>query len=112
LGLKGFVVIVVAKFQYSVECFLPSLPADNTCGCLLFLYVLSLLFLLLTLILYPVYSAIGGSKHPMPFTELENWNCAISYGVGSTSPLSPSFIFSLELARSTQVCFIIVHIFQ
>jgi len=41
----------------------------------------------------------------MPFTELENWNCAISYGVGSTSPLSPSFIFSLELARSTQVCF-------
>ncbi|RLN28000.1 uncharacterized protein C2845_PM05G28340 [Panicum miliaceum] len=44
----------------------------------------------------------GGSKHPMPFTELENWNCAISYGVGSTSPLSPSFIFSLELARSTQ----------
>jgi hypothetical protein len=41
----------------------------------------------------------------MPFTELENWNCAISYGVGSTSPLSPSFIFSLELARNTQVCF-------
>lgn len=39
----------------------------------------------------------------MPFTELENWNYAISYGVGSTSPLSPSFIFSLELARSTQL---------
>ncbi|TVU20197.1 hypothetical protein EJB05_36396 [Eragrostis curvula] len=45
----------------------------------------------------------GGSKHPMPFTDLENWNCAISYGVGSTSPLSPSFIFALELARNTQV---------
>jgi len=48
------------------------------------------------------YKPLSGSKHPMPFTELENWNCAISYGVGSTSPLSPSFIFSLELARSTQ----------
>ncbi|KAF8716125.1 hypothetical protein HU200_026397 [Digitaria exilis] len=45
----------------------------------------------------------SGTKHPMPFTDLENWNCAISYGAGSTSPLSPSFIFSLELARSTQV---------
>ncbi|TVU20210.1 hypothetical protein EJB05_36409 [Eragrostis curvula] len=45
----------------------------------------------------------GGSKHPMPFTDLENWNCAISYGVGSTSPLSPSFIFALELARNTQL---------
>ncbi|TKW25726.1 hypothetical protein SEVIR_3G137000v4 [Setaria viridis] len=49
------------------------------------------------------YKPISGSKNPMPFTELENWNCAISYGVGSTSPLSPSFIFSLELARSTQL---------
>jgi len=49
------------------------------------------------------YKPLSGSKHPMPFTELENWNCAISYGVGSTSPLSPSFIFSLELARSTQL---------
>ncbi|KAL6610723.1 hypothetical protein ACP70R_040692 [Stipagrostis hirtigluma subsp. patula] len=44
----------------------------------------------------------GGNKHPMPFTDPENWNCAISYSVGSTSPLSPSSIFTLELARSTQ----------
>uniref|UniRef100_A0A804QQH7 Uncharacterized protein n=1 Tax=Zea mays TaxID=4577 RepID=A0A804QQH7_MAIZE len=49
------------------------------------------------------YKPLSGSKYPMPFTELENWNYAISYGVGSTSPLSPSFIFSLELARSTQL---------
>uniref|UniRef100_A0A0A9B997 Uncharacterized protein n=1 Tax=Arundo donax TaxID=35708 RepID=A0A0A9B997_ARUDO len=49
------------------------------------------------------YKPLSGSKHPMPFTELENWNCAISYGVGLTSPLSPSFIFSLELARNTQL---------
>ncbi|CAL4895004.1 unnamed protein product [Urochloa decumbens] len=49
------------------------------------------------------YKPLSGSKHPMPFTELENWNCAISYGAGSTSPLSPSFIFSLELARNTQL---------
>jgi hypothetical protein len=75
-------------------CFEPSVFAANP-------YSLSYLF------------SIGGSKYPMPFTELENWNYAISYGVGSTSPLSPSFIFSLELARSTQVCFyIVLHIFQ
>ncbi|GJN15307.1 hypothetical protein PR202_gb02207 [Eleusine coracana subsp. coracana] len=45
----------------------------------------------------------GPSKQHMPFTDLENWNCAISYGVGSPSPLSPSFIFALELARNTQL---------
>uniref|UniRef100_R7W981 Uncharacterized protein n=1 Tax=Aegilops tauschii TaxID=37682 RepID=R7W981_AEGTA len=45
----------------------------------------------------------GGSKHPMPFTDLKNWNCAIGYGVGSSSPLSPSFNFALELVRSSQV---------
>ncbi|KAF8726782.1 hypothetical protein HU200_019257 [Digitaria exilis] len=49
------------------------------------------------------YKPLSGTKHPMPFTDLENWNCVISYGAGSTSPLSPSFIFSLELARSTQL---------
>ena len=45
----------------------------------------------------------GGSKHPMPFTDLKNWNCAIGYGVGSSSPLSPSFNFALELVRSSQL---------
>uniref|UniRef100_A0A8R7TQX1 Uncharacterized protein n=1 Tax=Triticum urartu TaxID=4572 RepID=A0A8R7TQX1_TRIUA len=52
------------------------------------------------------YKPIGGSKHPMPFTDLKNWNCAIGYGVGSSSPLSPSFNFALELVRSSQVCYI------
>ncbi|KAM3346392.1 hypothetical protein ACQJBY_020764 [Aegilops geniculata] len=49
------------------------------------------------------YKPLGGSKHPMPFTDLKNWNCAIGYGVGSTSPLSPSFTFALELVRSSQL---------
>ncbi|XP_047068308.1 uncharacterized protein LOC124676272 [Lolium rigidum] len=49
------------------------------------------------------YKPLGGSKHPMPFTDLKNWNCAISYGVGSTSPLSPSFTFALELVRRSQL---------
>uniref|UniRef100_A0A453DUM1 Uncharacterized protein n=1 Tax=Aegilops tauschii subsp. strangulata TaxID=200361 RepID=A0A453DUM1_AEGTS len=39
----------------------------------------------------------------MPFTDLKNWNCAIGYGVGSSSPLSPSFNFALELVRSSQL---------
>lgn len=49
------------------------------------------------------YKPLSGNKHHMPYMDSKNWNCAISYGVGSTSPLSPSFIFSLELARSTQL---------
>ncbi|KAL6848884.1 hypothetical protein ACP4OV_021467 [Aristida adscensionis] len=49
------------------------------------------------------YKPLSGNKHHMPFTDPENWNCAISYSVGSTSPLSPSSIFTLELARSTQL---------
>ncbi|KAM3346390.1 hypothetical protein ACQJBY_020762 [Aegilops geniculata] len=49
------------------------------------------------------YKPLGGSKHPVPFTDLKNWNCAIGYGVGSTSPLSPSFTFALELVRSSQL---------
>ncbi|TVU20209.1 hypothetical protein EJB05_36408 [Eragrostis curvula] len=49
------------------------------------------------------YKPLRGSKHPMPFSDPENWNCAVSYSVGSTSPLSPSSIFTLELARSTQL---------
>ncbi|MED6148697.1 hypothetical protein PIB30_055274 [Stylosanthes scabra] len=35
-------------------------------------------------------------------SNLMNWSCAMSYGVGSGSPLSPSFNFGLELAKSTQ----------
>ncbi|XP_010555965.1 PREDICTED: uncharacterized protein LOC104825337 isoform X2 [Tarenaya hassleriana] len=36
------------------------------------------------------------------YRELRNWSCAVGYGVGSRSPLSPSFNFGLELARSSQ----------
>ncbi|KAF7801511.1 plant/K24A2-2 protein [Senna tora] len=41
----------------------------------------------------------GDSK----LTNLMNWSCAIGYGVGSGSPLSPSFNFGLELVKSSQV---------
>lgn len=47
---------------------------------------------------------IVGSKSGQKFKNLENWSCAIGYGVGSGSPLSPSFNFGLELAKSSQVC--------
>ncbi|XP_027357883.1 uncharacterized protein LOC113867091 isoform X2 [Abrus precatorius] len=35
-------------------------------------------------------------------SNLMNWSCAMGYGVGSGSPLSPSFNFSLELVKSSQ----------
>lgn len=43
-----------------------------------------------------------GNKDASRLKNLENWSCAIGYGVGSTSPLSPSFNFGLELAKSSQ----------
>ncbi|CAL4895008.1 unnamed protein product [Urochloa decumbens] len=49
------------------------------------------------------YKPLSGNKNPMPFTDPENWNCAISYSVGSTSPLSPLSTFTLELARNRQL---------
>ncbi|OIW12400.1 hypothetical protein TanjilG_04149 [Lupinus angustifolius] len=36
-------------------------------------------------------------------SNLMNWSCAMGYGGGLGSPLSPSFNFSLELVRSSQV---------
>lgn len=41
----------------------------------------------------------------MKLKNLTNWSCAVGYGVGSGSPLSPSFNFGLELAKSSQVVF-------
>ncbi|KAJ3684979.1 hypothetical protein LUZ61_014143 [Rhynchospora tenuis] len=35
--------------------------------------------------------------------DMKNWSYAVGYGVGSTSPLCPSFNFALELARNTQL---------
>ncbi|XP_062151370.1 uncharacterized protein LOC133859841 [Alnus glutinosa] len=43
-----------------------------------------------------------GNKDGAKYKNLMNWSCAIGYGVGSGSPLSPSFNFGLELAKSSQ----------
>ncbi|KAI3970504.1 hypothetical protein MKX01_024151 [Papaver californicum] len=42
-------------------------------------------------------------KDGADYKDLKNWSCAIGYGLGSSSPLSPSFNFCLELARSSQL---------
>nr|GMC59367.1 Phosphoglucosamine mutase [Ipomoea batatas] len=42
------------------------------------------------------------SKDVPKYKNLKNWSCAIGYGVGSGSPLSPSFNFGLELSRNSQ----------
>ncbi|XP_044952541.1 uncharacterized protein LOC123402664 [Hordeum vulgare subsp. vulgare] len=49
------------------------------------------------------YKPLSGSNHPMPFTDVKNWNAAVSYGIGSTSPLDNSILFALELVRNTQL---------
>lgn len=48
------------------------------------------------------YEPHFGSKGGTRYNNRENWSCAIGYGLGSGSPLSPSFNFGLELARSSQ----------
>ncbi|KAE8800948.1 hypothetical protein D1007_23446 [Hordeum vulgare] len=55
------------------------------------------------------YKPLSGSNHPMPFTDVKNWNAAVSYGIGSTSPLDNSILFALELVRNTQVCCTFIH---
>ncbi|KAK1321804.1 hypothetical protein QJS10_CPA03g00401 [Acorus calamus] len=44
-----------------------------------------------------------GSKTDVDFINLDNWNLAIGYGLGSSSPLSPSFNVCLELAKKSQL---------
>ncbi|KAL8199465.1 hypothetical protein R6Q57_013033 [Mikania cordata] len=46
----------------------------------------------------PQFEKKDGAK----YKNLKNWNCAIGYGVGSGSPLSPSFNFGLEFAQNSQ----------
>lgn len=46
---------------------------------------------------------LDGSEDMAKYTDLRNWSCAAGYGVGSTSPLCPSFNIGIELARSSQV---------
>ncbi|MFS7980598.1 hypothetical protein Hanom_Chr10g00941271 [Helianthus anomalus] len=41
-------------------------------------------------------------KEDARYRNLKNWNCAIRYGLGTGSPLSPSFNFGLELAQNLQ----------
>ncbi|XP_031265317.1 uncharacterized protein LOC116123706 isoform X2 [Pistacia vera] len=48
------------------------------------------------------YEPQNGGKEDMKYKNLMNWSCAIGYGVGSGSPLSPSFNFGLELAKRSQ----------
>ncbi|PRQ53908.1 hypothetical protein RchiOBHm_Chr2g0171701 [Rosa chinensis] len=48
------------------------------------------------------YEPEFGSKDGQKYKDLKNWSGAIGYGVGSSSPLSPSFNFGLELSRSNQ----------
>ncbi|OMO80675.1 hypothetical protein CCACVL1_12825 [Corchorus capsularis] len=46
----------------------------------------------------PQHCNLGDMKH----NNLSNWSCAIGYGVESSSPLSPSFNFSFEIAKCSQ----------
>ncbi|KAL7140807.1 hypothetical protein ABFS83_08G011500 [Erythranthe nasuta] len=48
------------------------------------------------------YEPKFGSKDEARYKNLANWSCAVGYGLGSGSPLSPSFNFGLELARNSQ----------
>ncbi|CAN8266117.1 unnamed protein product [Cochlearia groenlandica] len=48
------------------------------------------------------YEPLAEGKDMAKYKDLKNWSCAAGYGVGSRSPLSPSFNFGIELARSSQ----------
>ncbi|KAK4409923.1 hypothetical protein Sango_0065300 [Sesamum angolense] len=48
------------------------------------------------------YEPQFGSKDGARYKNLANWSCAIGYGLGSGSPLSPSFNFGLELAKNSE----------
>ncbi|KAJ8426132.1 hypothetical protein Cgig2_001000 [Carnegiea gigantea] len=45
---------------------------------------------------------MDGNKDDRNLRNLKNWSSAIGYGLGSGSPLSPSFNFGLELAHGSQ----------
>ncbi|ONK68401.1 uncharacterized protein A4U43_C05F11130 [Asparagus officinalis] len=49
------------------------------------------------------YTPPNDIKYPVSLKDLKNWSCAIGYGLGSSSPLSPSFNFAIELVRSSQL---------
>eukprot|EP00268_Persea_americana_P016617 TRINITY_DN17877_c0_g2_i7.p1 TRINITY_DN17877_c0_g2~~TRINITY_DN17877_c0_g2_i7.p1 ORF type:complete len:277 (+),score=51.99 TRINITY_DN17877_c0_g2_i7:1385-2215(+) len=49
------------------------------------------------------YKPDFGIKDSGRFNNLMNWSFAVGYGLGSSSPLSPSFNFGLEFAKSSQL---------
>ncbi|KAK9090426.1 hypothetical protein Sjap_023603 [Stephania japonica] len=48
------------------------------------------------------YKPSFGSKN-LNYNDVKNWSCAIGYGLGAKSPLSPSFNFAIELASGSQL---------
>ncbi|KAJ9562597.1 hypothetical protein OSB04_007757 [Centaurea solstitialis] len=46
----------------------------------------------------PQFEKKDGAK----YKNLKNWDCAVGYGIGSGSPLSPSFNFGLEFKQNSQ----------
>ncbi|KAF6157376.1 hypothetical protein GIB67_004314 [Kingdonia uniflora] len=49
------------------------------------------------------YKPDSENKDGANYNDLRNWSCAVGYWLGSSSPMSPSFNFALELARSNLV---------
>ncbi|XP_075667906.1 uncharacterized protein LOC142637820 [Castanea sativa] len=49
------------------------------------------------------YEPQYGSNDRANYKNLKDWSCAIGYGAGSGSPLSPSFNFGIELAKSSEL---------
>nr|VDD26340.1 unnamed protein product [Brassica oleracea] len=43
------------------------------------------------------------SRNTEKYRDVRNWSCAASYGLGSRSPLNPSFNVGLELTRNSQI---------
>ncbi|KAL6006973.1 hypothetical protein ACLOJK_032469 [Asimina triloba] len=49
-----------------------------------------------------LYKPDFASKDHTTYNDVKNWSWAIGYSSGSSSPLSPSYNFGLEFARSSQ----------
>ncbi|KAG6511150.1 hypothetical protein ZIOFF_029205 [Zingiber officinale] len=50
-----------------------------------------------------LFKSVCENKRAVCFKDLNNWSCAIGYDIGLRSPLCPSYNFSLELARNSQL---------
>ncbi|XP_039115530.1 uncharacterized protein LOC120251054 [Dioscorea cayenensis subsp. rotundata] len=49
------------------------------------------------------FKPLGEGTYRMRLKDLKNWSYTIGYGFGSGSPLNPSFNFSLEVDRNSQL---------